>query len=534
MDRAYTYYDRRKESDPLVATNIRKDGQIRSFMPYWTFTSGYLQPRTDTMRWVWNSEVRQFNRKGFEIENRDPLGRHNSGQYGYNQTLPVAVAQNSKLREMAYEGFEDFEYQTDTCVKCQQPNWIDHRIAGGTRVTNFKHTGKFSLRVNGNTSSNTPIPIGTLVEDTTSSKMSVRVDSLNRGNVTVIGKGTGLRTRYGVWLALPPILNSCVGFPVINNVAWSPNTELSNVNRNWGTGRPWQVCANNYFAAEWTGKLQPRFTELYRIYTRSDDRIRVFINGRQVSHPNAWSEQNGSVEYSDTITLQAGVLYNIVVQFQEITGSAFAFMSWSSQSQSKEIIPLSQLYRPDMVPSDSAGSVISQPNWCVLLATTKPTKLIQQRLSPLPGRKMILSAWVREDKVCADGASYLNSRIRVTFNGAMTGGINMVPKGPVIEGWQRIEDTLLIPANATSMNMYLEATSSINAYFDDVRLHPFNSNMKSFVYNPVNIRLTAELDENNYATFYEYDDDGTLIRVKKETIKGVKTIQETRSALIKD
>ena len=44
----------------------------------------------------------------------------------------------------------------------------------------------------------------------------------------------------------------------------------------------------------------------------------------------------------------------------------------------------------------------------------------------------------------------------------------------------------------------------------------------------------AELDENNYATFYEYDDDGTLIRVKKETERGIKTIKETRSALLKE
>jgi hypothetical protein len=43
----------------------------------------------------------------------------------------------------------------------------------------------------------------------------------------------------------------------------------------------------------------------------------------------------------------------------------------------------------------------------------------------------------------------------------------------------------------------------------------------------------AELDENNYATFYEYDDDGTLVRVKKETVNGIKTIKETRSALVK-
>jgi hypothetical protein len=44
----------------------------------------------------------------------------------------------------------------------------------------------------------------------------------------------------------------------------------------------------------------------------------------------------------------------------------------------------------------------------------------------------------------------------------------------------------------------------------------------------------AELDENNYATMYEYDDDGTLIRLKKETERGIKTITETRSALLKE
>jgi hypothetical protein len=55
--------------------------------------------------------------------------------------------------------------------------------------------------------------------------------------------------------------------------------------------------------------------------------------------------------------------------------------------------------------------------------------------------------------------------------------------------------------------------------------------MKSYIYNATNLRLMAELDENNYATFYEYDDDGTLIRVKKETERGIMTIKESRSAL---
>ena len=58
--------------------------------------------------------------------------------------------------------------------------------------------------------------------------------------------------------------------------------------------------------------------------------------------------------------------------------------------------------------------------------------------------------------------------------------------------------------------------------------------MKSFAFHPINLRLLAELDENNYATFYEYDDEGTLIRLKKETQRGIKTIKETRSALVKE
>ena len=53
--------------------------------------------------------------------------------------------------------------------------------------------------------------------------------------------------------------------------------------------------------------------------------------------------------------------------------------------------------------------------------------------------------------------------------------------------------------------------------------------MKSFVYDPITLRLMAEMDERNYATFYEYDEEGALTRVKKETVRGVKTIQESRN-----
>ena len=64
---------------------------------------------------------------------------------------------------------------------------------------------------------------------------------------------------------------------------------------------------------------------------------------------------------------------------------------------------------------------------------------------------------------------------------------------------------------------------------DDIRIFPANANMKSFVYNPYTAKLMATLDENNFATFYEYDQEGRLVRVKKETTKGIQTISESRS-----
>ncbi|MBQ4820656.1 immunoglobulin domain-containing protein [Aquimarina sp. MMG016] len=108
--------------------------------------------------------------------------------------------------------------------------------------------------------------------------------------------------------------------------------------------------------------------------------------------------------------------------------------------------------------------------------------------------------------------------------------IVFTPKGSVIDGWQRISASFKIPENAANLTITLKNKGTdINAYFDDVRVHPFDSSMKTFVYDPLTQRLQAELDDNNYATFYEYDAEGGLVRVKKETERGVYTIQETRS-----
>ncbi len=145
---------------------------------------------------------------------------------------------------------------------------------------------------------------------------------------------------------------------------------------------------------------------------------------------------------------------------------------------------------------------------------------------PVPDEKYIISAWVHQ----SNGISlntFTNANISLNF----TGGGALGPfyaKGVIIDGWQRIDEIFSVPVGASEIFVKLNNTGgSDDVFFDDLRILPIKASLKSFVYDPISMRLMAELDENNYATFYEYDEEGALIRVKKETERGVKTIKES-------
>jgi hypothetical protein len=344
------------ESDPSTATNIRTNGTFTSFSPFWNFQSQSLQPQYDSTRWIWNSETTLFNGKGLEIENKDPLGRYNSGLYGYNLTLPTAVIQNARYRESAFEGFEDYGFVTQVCdTSCPSVRHFDFTAYKDKLDTVIRHSGKYSLRL-------------------------------------------AAGEQAGILAALTDPAQDTVTAPLT-------------------------------------------FTTL-----------------------------------TDTC----------------VNGGATSLLK-KMQTTSAELLPL---------------------------------------FSPSKGQRLLVSAWVKEDQDCKC-ASYTNNRIDVLCTGTDSSLAELTPAGSIIEGWQRYEGFVDVPPGSSFITITMKATGAVTVYFDDLRVHPFNGNMKSFVYNPVNLRLMAELDENNYATFYEYDDDGTLVRVKKETQRGIKTIKETRSALIK-
>jgi YD repeat-containing protein len=155
--------------------------------------------------------------------------------------------------------------------------------------------------------------------------------------------------------------------------------------------------------------------------------------------------------------------------------------------------------------------------------TQTSTGLYPNGFEPYPGKKYIFDAWVNDglpgDKVI---------RIALSING------NSVPLKckAVVEGWKLMEGTMDLSTlgSATALNISIVPASGYTVYIDDIRMHPFNAQMKTYAYDDKTMRLIAEIDENGFATFYEYDEEGLLIRVKNETEKGIMTLKESRSS----
>lgn len=104
---------------------------------------------------------------------------------------------------------------------------------------------------------------------------------------------------------------------------------------------------------------------------------------------------------------------------------------------------------------------------------------------------------------------------------------------PFIEGWKKIE-LEVNGYSCTKVEIRFINQSGGNVFIDDLRLHPKKSLMTTKVYDKENFRLISSNDQNNYATFYSYDEKGKLIQAKKETNRGIFTISNNRSNIRHD
>jgi hypothetical protein len=141
--------------------------------------------------------------------------------------------------------------------------------------------------------------------------------------------------------------------------------------------------------------------------------------------------------------------------------------------------------------------------------------------------KYLIQAWVYHDNINQRDEDFA---IEVSTAGNTSQSARLKPSGPVIDGWQLLSGEFNIPQGSTSLTLKLDNRSRLNYYVDDIRIMPFDAKVLTYTVDPVQLRVMAALDENHFAAFYEYDEEGNLARIKKETEDGVFTIKEIRSS----
>lgn len=542
--RNMVFYDARREADTVAATNISDYGFLKNFKSYWSINGqNNLVPDTLSTQWVWNTRVEKTNAKGQDLESRDALGIYSAVQYGYQKLLPVAMTSNSKATESFYENFEDHHYQeaVNKTVFNKATKHIDFTNVSGGQTTYLDttkvaaHSGAYAWKINPASFATKQVPVVNYSEtpinlafgrDTT-----WRLDTLG-GNVQL----QQVTPSFAGGSTSVSVLQSGTTF---TNAGFLTTVSMGNTITDVGSQRTFYhrltYNVSYYVKANTSGTYQfslgmngngyvlPNY-DYNNIYLQIYDTAGVLVKSQTYS-------ANGAINSNTTALLCKGeyrIKVSMVNEFNYTTTTSVPTVSTSYKFS----------LTTNLVSSNYKN--LSKSASCWYPTGIKGTdNMLNETFALTTGKKMLFSAWVRED--CGnEGAgipcreyTYTKNQIQLTFNTGSPTVFTYSPEGPIIEGWQRYEFEFTPPVGANLLDIKFTNSGTGNLYVDDIRIHPFSANMKSYVYDPVNLRLRAELDANNYAVFYEYDEEGVLIRKKVETREGIKTINETRSSLQK-
>lgn len=299
------------------------------------------------------------------------------------------------------------------------------------------------------------------------------------------------------------------------------------------------------------GKESPKITKTGRLCKGMPITFKSELIGKYMQERITW-------DFGDGVTIHGNVNH----EDQTITNSSPPSLTYS------DLVRPTHTYQEATAPStftiqsvvEDLRLAVTLGNACNKINTIKRKVVINdcrpvyasceeciQSFAPIPGETYHLSAWVSQitgsGSLPDQAVKFSKPNIQVKLLGS---DITLGPfyaDGLIIDGWQKVEAEIQLPANTTAIEIILNngvhfsdlgqpiqnSVPTGKVYFDDIRISPMKSNMKSFVYDPRTQKLMAEMDENNYATFYEYDEEGKLVRIKKETAKGVSTIKEVNA-----
>jgi hypothetical protein len=141
---SYVHLSGRNQHYTHKNTDIRNDGFMTSFSPFYQLENGKWKIKKDN--WTYTSSVTEFSPFGQALETKDALNRFTSSQFGYNQTFAIAVAANTRYKQLGYDGFEDYDF--DNC----SDNHFRFANDNSQLTSKDSHTGNYGIAVNHNSS----------------------------------------------------------------------------------------------------------------------------------------------------------------------------------------------------------------------------------------------------------------------------------------------------------------------------------------------------------------------------------------------
>lgn len=155
-------------------------------------------------------------------------------------------------------------------------------------------------------------------------------------------------------------------------------------------------------------------------------------------------------------------------------------------------------------------------------------KLTQQLID----KGAIVQAWVKhqypdnptQENTAADFKIKINNTLLTPFEKiASTGEWSLY--NVKIDDWGSLSQGDLLEVK---LNYNVDAQGGEVVFIDDFRFQPFDAEAVCYVYDVPSLRLVTQFDDQHFGIFYQYDNEGKLVRRMIETERGMKTLQENQ------
>jgi len=152
--------------------------------------------------------------------------------------------------------------------------------------------------------------------------------SVLAASVTFAQAGTGLDGSYFNNVKLE-------GAPVLKRV--DPV-----INFQWNNAAPGAGVPADKFSARWTGQILAPSTASYTFFTRSDDGVRLWVNGKLLI--DNWTGHSAVYDQGVPVALTAGRKYDIQLEYFESGGGATMQLFWAYAEKARAVIPKESLF----------------------------------------------------------------------------------------------------------------------------------------------------------------------------------------------